>query len=432
MKRLLLLVGIAALTLSIAQGQELEEEQPEVPQAMPLVDEGDHDILHILLIGSATTSQTNPGLTDTLMIVSINRDTRHVAVLSVPRDLHVYVPGFDMQKVNQAYFLGEMRDPEHTGVELLQATIRHNLGIEVDYYARVDFLGFADVIDHVGGIDIAVDCTIEDWRLLEPHLDPQNPDNWEMYTLWSGVHHMSGDTALWYVRSRRTSNDLDRNRRQQDVLRALWRTLRADGLVENFPSLWQQFNEVVKTDLPLAEAVSLLPIVADLSAADVEYFHMQLNQHVRNGYTTDEGRFILEPQREALMQLVQEFVAPSTRNRIPGHLPTVALHNGSGFPYLQQIAAQRLEREGFLVTIIDEPSHPRHYNRILDHVAASKGSALPLLQRTLRVTDEGVAVEPDPNRTHDFSVYIGANYMYYACTFPVQQPVFEIADEADE
>lgn len=422
MIRLLSLCTLFAICWSPIFGQEQDDDML-IPDALPLVDEGDHHIVHILLIGAATTSDTNPGLTDTLMIVSINIDTRHVAVLSVPRDLYVYVSGFDMKKINQTYFLGELRDEEHTGAELLRETILYNLGIEIDYTVRVDFRSFGAVIDELGGVNIAVDCAIEDWRLLEPHLDPNDADNWEMFTLWSGVHHMDGDLALWYVRSRRTSNDLDRNRRQQDVLRAVWRELRTDGFVENFPTLWEQFTQLVETDMSLADALTLLPIVADLSAADVEYFHMQLNQQVRNAYTADEGRFILQPQREALIELIQEFVDPPTRNRVLGHLPTIALYNGSSVTYLHHVAAQRLEREGFDVTLMDEPSHPRYHNRILDHVAASKGSALPLLQRTLRVTDEGVGIEPDVHRDYDFTVYIGANYRYYACTYPVQQPV---------
>src|SRR5262245_5941685 len=104
MRRVLVLFFICLLAFPIIAQYDSDDEIA-IPDAMPLVDESDSDILNILLMGSATNNgEYNPGLTDVLMIVSVNRETERVAVLSIPRDMYVYVPEFNMQKINQAYF----------------------------------------------------------------------------------------------------------------------------------------------------------------------------------------------------------------------------------------------------------------------------------------------------------------------------------------
>ncbi|MEM9955338.1 MAG: LCP family protein [Chloroflexota bacterium] len=419
MRHVLIILLLSCLGMSI----HAQDDMPDLTESVPLIDVGDQTITNILLIGAATEySESNPGLTDTLMVLSVNQETRHIAIVSIPRDLYVYVPEHGMMKINQAHFIAE-RAEAGTGVDTLKATVRHNLGIEIDFYARVNFDSFPDLVDSVGGIDITVDCTIEDWRLKEPDLDKTVEDNWEMFTLWAGLHHMDGDTALWYVRSRRTSNDIDRNRRQQDVLRALWRRISSDGLLENFPQLWEQFNDIVDTDMTLSDAVQFLPTAVELDAANVDYYRFKINTHVTQGYTPDDAqRFILIPIPEAVAEMMQQVVAPTTRSRVASSVPTVAIYNGSNVPGLDYVAAHRIEREGFRPIITGEPASPRNFNLIVDHTGLARNNPIDRLQSVLRTTDEGVQTDPDPERTYDYELYIGANYQFFACTEPVEQP----------
>ncbi|MEO8612739.1 MAG: LCP family protein, partial [Chloroflexota bacterium] len=190
----ILLLSIAALP---ARAQEdatpVVEPTPasdEIPEAMPLVDEGTDDIVNILLIGAATRNPNNPGLTDSLLIVSADRTTGTVSIVSIPRDLYVYEPGYSMYKINTAYYYGEENQVEGGGIGLLIKTIRYNLGLNIDFYARVDFTSFGTVINEVGGIDITVDCAIRDWRLKSPELDIHVADNYEIFTLPAGFYHM--------------------------------------------------------------------------------------------------------------------------------------------------------------------------------------------------------------------------------------------------
>lgn len=418
--RRLLCFLICLITLPIIAQDELT-----IPDAVPLADEGEYDIINILLMGSATYDNANyAGLTDTLMIVSLNADTGDVAVVSIPRDFYAYVPDFGMYKINQSYFIAE-RATQGTGVDVLQDTITYNFGLEIDYWAWVNFDGFADLVNAVGGVDVAVDCAIEDWMLKEPDLNRNDADNWEMVTLWAGMHHMDGDLALWYVRSRRTSSDLDRARRQQDLLRAIWRKIRADGMLENFPTLWEQFNSVVDTNITLADATRLFPLVADLDTGSIRYYNMRLKHELNRGYTPDEGRFIFTPIPEGLGAMMQEAVTPPTRSRLASQLPTVAIYNGSGIIGLDWVAAQRLEREGFRTVVTRQWTNPRNYNFLIDHIGESKNSAAPIIQKVMRVTDESVRIDPDAAREYDYELHLGNTYQFTACTFPVAQPTHE-------
>ncbi len=424
MHKVCLLLVCALLMLTTVSADE------PIPEPVPLIDAGGRDIINILLIGSATDNPYNPGLTDGLMLISVDRESGAVSLLSLPRDLYVYVPGFGMGKINQAYFLAETRGEAGSGSEVLKATIQHNLGLVVDYTVRLNFASFSQVIDALGGIDITVDCAIEDWKLIEPELDKQNPDNWEMVTLEAGRHHLDGDWALWYVRSRRTSSDLDRGRRQQDVMRAIWRQLRADGLLSRLPALWDDFVALVDTDISLTDALSLAPVAAELSTADMRYFTFRVNQEVTADYTPDEGRFIFRIDQEAVAELLTEMMQPPSDSQFSARAMTVAVVNAGAPAGMAHVAADRMELEGFRTVVLDEAAPSRDYTDIIDYTGQTKGSPVERLQRLLRVTAEGVTMEPDPDREYDYRVYVGYTYAYYACTRNVVPPSIYTDPEA--
>lgn len=430
-------LALPALAQEATEAPPTEDTQPtepqitgDIPEAMPLVDEGGYDIINILLTGHTTgNNSSNPGLTDSLMIVSVNKTIGSVAVVSIPRDLWVYMPDTGMVKINQVYFFAE-REEAGSGFAALKATIQYNLGVVVDYYARVNFDSFSALINSVGGIEISVDCAIQDWRLKEPDLDVSNPDNWEMYTLPVGRHTLRGSMALWYVRSRRTSNDIDRGRRQQDVLRALYRKIRAQGLLENFPVLWEQLNQIVVTDITLPTALHLLPVALNTDTADIQYFTFRLTQEVNNGFSDDEGRFILEPNREAIAVLMQQVVLPPTASQSRRQLPTVAVVNASGIDGLAMVTADRLELEGFRAIILDEPGSRRAYNYVIDYTGLDKSNPIESIKDVLSIADSEVEVMPDPQRQYDYMVYIGSEYPTFSCTRPVEPPREIVVEEA--
>ncbi len=428
MRRLILVLILVSLLMMPVAAQET---LVPIAEPMPLVDENAYDIVNVLLLGMATHNEGSNGLTDSMMVVSFNRDTGHTAIVSLPRDLYVYMPNMgEMGKLNQAYYYGEKKaDDGFTGLDELKATILYNLGLQIDYTARLNFNGFIRLIDRLGGVEMSVDCGIQDWRLKSPELDRTLEENYEKFTLEPGVYTLDGDTALWYVRSRKTSTDLDRGRRQQDILRAIWRMIRTQGVVGSLPTLWESWGDIITTDIPFETALTYLPDVVDLDTSDISYFTFRIKKEVNNGYTPDaDQRYILVPDRAAIAAMMQQVVAPTTGNQVTTARPTIAIVNATGdsyFDYLAQVAADRLELDGFKTTIVAEATSSRNYNHIVDYTGETKGGKLETIMRVLSTTVEGVEVTPQAERAFDYKVYIGYNYQFYACTRPIIPPAPE-------
>lgn len=394
-----------------------------IPDTMPMVDESNHDIINILLIGVANENIYRAGLADSIMVVSINRDLGRVSVLSLPRDLWVYIDGHGMNKLNTAHFYGEAdSDPDITGASLLKETIRYNLGVEIDYYARINFLGLKDIVDTLGGLTITVDCALQDWKIIDPEGDKHDEENWELFTIWGGVHQLDGETALWYVRSRRTSSDLDRSRRQQDMLRAIWRTFQRRGLLNDLPTLYQHFITMVDTDITPDALLSFAPLALTIDTGDVNYYHMRIHHEIENAFSSGEGKAILEMNRDAVATLMQNLILPPTASQLTTGHPTVVLVNASGMEDWVYVAAHRLELEGFKTLVLNEVTSYREWNYIIDYTGADKGNPIGTIQGVLRVTNEGVSTEPDPNRQVDYKIYIGGKYGSFMCTRNIVPP----------
>ena len=168
-----------------------------------------YELLNVMLIGhDGALLPSDPNFhTDTMIVVSINRNTNTVSMISLPRDLFVYIPNWGMSRLNQAYWYGEAIGWEDGGWGMLRQVVLYNFGIELHYYAMVDFNGFQEIIDTLGGVTIAVDCPIQDLKCTGPACTDGIPGNegrgLRAYTLPVGVYEMDGDEALWYARSRR-------------------------------------------------------------------------------------------------------------------------------------------------------------------------------------------------------------------------------------
>lgn len=410
-----IIASILFVFLILTPATPANAEDPVTFEPVPVIDTED-DITNILLLGSDTNHLVNAGRTDVIMIVSLNVSANTIALLSIPRDLYVYVPGHEMQKINVAYGYGGM-DEEGGGPDLIKETILYNLGVQIDYFARVNFADFKGIIDALGGIELTVDCPIEDWRLIDPALDPQDEESWELVTLPVGVHQMDGDQALWYVRSRRTSSDFDRGRRQQDMIRAIWRNIRSMGLFDQVTDVWPQALELVTTDMTLADITHFIPLAMNLETNRLSSFTFTQNVHVRSTYSP-AGSYILEPDREATASLMQEFLTPPTSSQVVGQSTTIEIINASGIRGLARVAADRLLWEGFVVTIAEEPAATaRQYTQIIDYTGQTKGGYLGQLQSLFRVNDAGVVIEADAGRDFDYRIHIGNTY--YPCTYPV-------------
>jgi LCP family protein required for cell wall assembly len=244
--------------------------------------------------------------TDTMILISLDPKTNRVGMLSIPRDLFVDIPGYGLQRVNTAYGLGELAGPGG-GPQLAMQTVQYNFGIRVNEYVVVNFESFMKVIDLVGGINVYVDQAI---------YDPEYPDmnyGYDPFYIEAGWHQMDGATALKYARSRHSTDDIDRGRRQQQVLYAIRDKVTAMDMIPKLApqaySLWAELNSGVDTGLSLEQILQLAWWVKDIPSSN--YTNKVLGWEYVTP-TTWEGMDILVPTRQGgvMASLMAEVFGP--------------------------------------------------------------------------------------------------------------------------
>jgi len=189
--------------------------------------------------------------TDSMMLISIDPITRTAAMLSIPRDLWVEIPGFGHQRINTAFPSGESNRLPGGGPELAMRTVESVVGVPIQYYAVIEFSAFERMIDEIGGIDVLVRERIKISPIGRPSL-------W----LEAKPTHLDGAQALAYARVRKAAgDDFGRAERQQQVAMAILdRVVGFDmvpTLVTRAPALWEELRSGVRTNLTLDQMISL-------------------------------------------------------------------------------------------------------------------------------------------------------------------------------
>jgi LCP family protein required for cell wall assembly len=264
----------------------------------------DGDIQVIALLGMDEDQDAVLWRTDSIILAFVDRKNDRLALLSVPRDLWVRIPGYGSNRINTVDSLGERKKYPGGGIALLDDTLRYNLGLPIHHYVRIDFGGFVRIVDALGGITVDVKEPITD------HFpDADAPSGWAWITLPRGPRHMDGRMTLSYCRSRMTTNDFDRSARQQQVLFALWKKALTIENLLRAPKLWAEFRDTFETDLEMADAVSLAYFLQDLEPDAVRTAH--LNFRLTQAWTTPQGAQVLLPRTDAIQAVVLELFTSS-------------------------------------------------------------------------------------------------------------------------
>jgi LCP family protein required for cell wall assembly len=359
--------------------------------------------VNIIVLGSDRRPDWTDWHTDVVQLVSVQPGLPAVTILSIPRDLYVYIPTFWMSRINFADMYGEVYGYEGGGPALIQQTMLYNLGIPVDHYVRVDFDGFIGIVDILGGVDIPVHCRLEDhW----PY--PDENGEYPIKVLEPGVYHMDGETALWYARSRKTSSVFARERRQQQVLEAIWRKSRSLGILPHIPQLWEQYRSMAVTDLNLLDVLRLAEVAFRLDSRHVRLRSIGY-QHVIP-WTTPKGGNVFLPNWEKIGPLVAEALGPVPESRLWRTMQTVEVWNGTSNSAWDQLAADRLWREGFAVVIAEPDRRDYPQTLLVDFTTPETGSAVSYLQWMFKVAPENVVPAPDLGARAQYRLVIGADY----------------------
>jgi LCP family protein required for cell wall assembly len=236
---------------------------------------------------------------DSMMLVTIDPITRQAGMLSIPRDLWVEIPGFDHNRINTAYMLGEAYKLPGGGPALACQTVEEVVGVPVDYYAVIDFNSFENVIDEIGGIDVLVEQPVK-----------ISPIGRLSINLEAKAYHFDGAEALAYARVRKAAgDDFGRARRQQQVVMAvLDRIVGFDmlpSLISRAPALYQELASGVRTDLSLDQIASLAWLAIQIPKDDIRSGVIGPPKMVRY-YTRPDGAQVLGPVPDQIRLLRDE------------------------------------------------------------------------------------------------------------------------------
>jgi len=222
-----------------------------------------------------------------------------------------------------------------------------------------------------------------------------------------GVYHLDGKHALWVARSRKTTSEFARTRRQHRVLQGIWVKAKQLGLVTRIPELWEELTSVVQTDLTLDDVLWLVSIGLQLDESKVNSGF--IDGAYLTYWTTPGGAFVLLPHTEEILESLEDIFNPYPY-KAPQGMARVQVWNGSGNPSWEVLAADRLLRNGFEVVDMGGADQYYEYSMIIDFTTVSKGSPLPMMQRLFDVWDGNVIYQPDANSPYAFRLIIGADY----------------------
>lgn len=298
--------------------------------------------INILLLGTDQRPGQSNWRTDTIILLTINQTEKTVGMLTIPRDLYVNIPTIGMQRINTADFYGGYYNYPGGGPNLIKTTIEQNLGIRVHYYVRGGFDAFRKAVDILGGVDINVDC---------PLYEQDFYDDYGHVTLnfQPGLQTMDGVTALRYARSRYTTNDYDRGRRQRQVILAMWDKATSLNLLPKWPQLYQEMSDSIQTDLGPTELATLAYIGTQLKMDKIK--SRAIDNRTTIPYTTPEGAQVLLPNAEKIHSLLVEFFSPfgDAADTVDSEQASIELMSGN--QNAAQLAQTALKRQGVNATL---------------------------------------------------------------------------------
>ncbi len=273
-----------------------ENKPIETDYVMP---KSESDRYDVLILGVRGKDDPDGGsLTDTIMLFSLDKTTGRSTLVSIPRDLYVRIGEDRKEKINAAYV--------YLGLKGTEKLVSQITGVYVDNSVVFDFSSFKKIIDDIGGIDI---------MLAQPF---EETTQWGyVFKLPAGLNHLDGENALYYVRSRYSSNDFDRARRQQQVMIAIKNKMLQLDFLSNpvrSLSLLNTLKRNIHTDINLLDVKGLIEIAQQVDAKNINRHVLSTADYLYEG-RGEAGAYVLLPQGDNFNQLktfFQDILKPAS------------------------------------------------------------------------------------------------------------------------
>jgi LCP family protein required for cell wall assembly len=371
--------------------------------------------INVLVMGldfSDWRAGEGPPRTDTMIVLTFDPGSETAAMLSVPRDLWVNVPGFGQNKINQAYALGEGALLPGGGPELAVRTVEEFLGIDINYYAQIDFYVFRDFINFIGGVCVQVTETVT--------IDVIDKNT--KVILEPGQRCMKGAHLLGFIRARNTGDgDFGRaNRQQQAIIAIRDKMLHPDiqkMLLTNPIEMWNIFSTGIRTNIPFEDALSLGLNALQINPAQIGRFAIAPPDHVIHT-TTQDGDQILKPITQNIRKLRDEIftinssIGPGAVGADPAELmlaekAKVGVFNGSTVSGLAGTTRDYLTTLGVNVVEVGNADYVS-MTTIYDYTG--NPYTVKYLVNLLGINKARIFSSYDPNSEIDVSIVLGNDW----------------------
>lgn len=381
-------------------------------------------VVNVLLVGLDLREWTGDqtARTDSIIVLTMNPRKGTAAMVSLPRDLWVTLPGSGEGKINTAYFLGVVNQSPGGGAGMAVGAVEEFLKIKINYYVSVDWDAFIAFVDAIGGLDINVPG-----KMI---IDPLGQGNTMIIT--PGVQTFDGAAALAYARARNTDNgDFDRAKRQQQVLMAVRDNVlnfySLPKLAVQAPSLYDRVSKDVKTNMTLSEALQL---AVAASRIDPKKIKQRTFKEDREVYATTSwnGEYILLPYPEQIEKLTYTFFVDhdleasasatiqstaqasiQATGTVKTEMARIVVSNGAGVQGLAARTGDYLASKEFNVVDRTNADGIVDYTEI--HINSDKPATVAMLSQLLKVSPGRIFNEAaEDDSTYDIEVIVGSDW----------------------
>ncbi|MDP4001340.1 MAG: LCP family protein [bacterium] len=369
----------------------------------------DEGLVNALLLGFGGPGHEGPYLTDTIIVASFNLETKETILISIPRDFIVQLPGLGFRKINSAYaFFRDPDEPNSAGLATIEAAEKVT-GLDIPYYAAIDFDGFVKAINQVGGIDVTIENTFTDSSYPDGKYGYLTP-----VTFTKGEEHMEGDRALIFARSRKGTNyegsDFARSERQKKIIQGFKDKILKLNITDlrTINNLLSVFTENFRTNLEPFELQRLTELAKDVNNDDVYSLSVEPDGIlICNGLIGDyENRaYVIQPCEGKSLTDIHAFISNAeVVAKLSKEAAEIEIQNSTGQSYVVS-PFRALNNLGASVNFKSFHQSTAFSRTILyNNSSGLKPDTFEYLKNNFDVT---VADVPYVNSTADFVIIIG-------------------------
>ncbi|WBW98755.1 LCP family protein [Oceanirhabdus sp. W0125-5] len=265
-------------------------------------------ITNILLVGTDEREDGERTRSDTMMILTIDNINSKVKVTSILRDTYAKIPGYNMQKLNHSYRYG--------GIDLLRQSLEKTFEMSINYYAIVNFYGFKDIVDEIGGLELTVSDEEKDELnrcIIGLENQKENFFNEEPTLLeLSGTQHMNGQQVLAYSRMRKIGRgSFDRVERQREVVTKLLLKIKETSIIK-YPFVADKIFESVKTNIPFNTALDMAYTILKNNVNSIDELQVPPDKLCRGVNNYLDNGFVFIMDEENVKKVIHDFVFENT------------------------------------------------------------------------------------------------------------------------